>query len=340
MKVSVIIPMYKVSKFIERCAETLMRQTLQDVEFIFVDDASPDDSRVKLEAVLAEYPERNVRILTHERNQGLPAARNTGLAAATGEYIFHCDGDDFVEPDLLEKMYDAAVREKAEYLWCDFYSSYETNERYMETMDLRTPGDLLRRGLFSGRLKFNVWNKLVSRSLYERTAEALAAANTAATQPIDIRIFPTGHPMAEDMTMILLALCAKSVARVPYPLYHYVKTNSGAMTQTFSQKQLDDIRFNVDRVENFTRACRPGEFDDALQMFKLSVKLPFLLSGDKAHYKLWKEWYPETDRYAFANPEQPLRNKILQWMAAHGQWWYVTFYYKFVFNLRYGVLYK
>ena len=86
-KVSVISPFNKVAPFIERCAESLLGQTLQDVEFIFVDDASPDESRSILERVLAKYPERNARIVTHEINKGLPAARNTGLETATGEFI-------------------------------------------------------------------------------------------------------------------------------------------------------------------------------------------------------------------------------------------------------------
>lgn len=109
--VSVIIPVYNVGKFIERCARSLMEQTMDNVEYIFVDDASPDNSIQILQKVLADYPNRrdNVRILTHAENKGLPAARNTGLAVATGEYIFHCDSDDFVEPDMLEQLYGKAI---------------------------------------------------------------------------------------------------------------------------------------------------------------------------------------------------------------------------------------
>ena len=79
-KVSVIIPVYKVASFVERCARSLMRQTLSDVEFIFVDDASPDNSMDIVRNVCKEYG-RNVKILVHPENKGLPAARNTGLAS-------------------------------------------------------------------------------------------------------------------------------------------------------------------------------------------------------------------------------------------------------------------
>lgn len=86
IKVSVIVPIYKVESFIGRCVQTLMEQSLTEVEYIFVDDATPDRSMEVLEQVLQRYPQRRptVRILHHDANQGLPAARNTGLEAATG----------------------------------------------------------------------------------------------------------------------------------------------------------------------------------------------------------------------------------------------------------------
>ena len=76
------------------------------MEYIFVDDASPDESRSIIERVAAEY-DRDVRILTHLENKGLPAARNTGLAEAKGGFIYHCDSDDYLEPTMLEEMYKA-----------------------------------------------------------------------------------------------------------------------------------------------------------------------------------------------------------------------------------------
>ena len=134
MKVSVIIPIYKVEAFIERCATTLMEQTLHEVEYIFVDDATPDRSIQILEEVVARYSERKeqVRIVHHEENKGLPAARNTGLTLATGEYIFHCDSDDYVELTMLEELYHTAKNQEADIVWCDWYLTFAENERYMK----------------------------------------------------------------------------------------------------------------------------------------------------------------------------------------------------------------
>ena len=87
VSISIIIPVHNVAAFIGRCANSLFQQTLESVEFIFVDDATPDNSVEVVEQRLERYPERKgqTRFLKHERNQGLPAARNTGLKAAQGE---------------------------------------------------------------------------------------------------------------------------------------------------------------------------------------------------------------------------------------------------------------
>ena len=140
-KVSVIVPIYKVEPFIGRCAQSLMEQTLTDVEFIFVDDASPDSSISVLRKVIAKYSERNkhVKVLTHAENKGLPAARNTGLAVAHGEYIFHCDSDDFIELGMLEQLYRKAIETDADIVWCDWWLSFAKNERYMKQLDAEFP---------------------------------------------------------------------------------------------------------------------------------------------------------------------------------------------------------
>ena len=324
--VSVIIPIFKVRNFIERCVCSLFEQTLTDVEYIFVDDASPDDSIDILKACIERYPERKeqVRILVHEQNQGLPAARNTGLAVATGEYVFHCDSDDFVEKEMLEEMYRAAKEKEADMVYCDFYLSFEKNERYMSNPAYETAEDMFKQGLLGGNMKYNVWNKLVRRILYTDN---------------DIT-FPAGHAMGEDMTMIRLAACAKSVAYVPKAFYHYVKLNANAYSATMSERHKVDIRYNVDQTVGFLQNRFGDALDREIAFFKLNTKLPFLITDDQAQYEVWKEWWPEANKYICENKQQPLRTRMVQWFAANGQFWAVKLYFKVVYKLVYGVIYK
>ena len=321
-KVSVIIPVYKVASFIERCARSLMEQTLEEAEFIFVDDASPDESISIAKRVCAEYPDRDVKFLTHPQNKGLPAARNTGMTEAVGEYIYHCDSDDWVEKDILESLYNAAVSQDADIAYCDFFLSFESGERYMSNPQYKTGKDLLEKGFLAGTTKYNVWNKIVRRTLYEKTSVK----------------FPEGHSMGEDMTMIMLCAHAGNVAYVPKALYHYVKLNTNAFSNTFSQRHLDDISYNADRVMRYLENENIEE--EYISFFKLGIKLPFLLSGDRKQYSLWKEWFPEADRYAMKNTLLPLRTRLVQLMAAKGQFWAVGLYSTIVNKLYYGLKYR
>ena len=326
IKVSVIIPVYNVDSFIRRNVRSLFGQTMEEVEFLFVNDATPDNSMDIIREELEEFPQRKpfVKILDHEKNKGLPAARNTGLSVACGEFVYHCDSDDWVEPDMLQKMYDTASGKEADIVYCDFFLSFEKNERYMSNPDYLTAEEMLKRGFLGGMMKYNVWNKIVRRTLYSDNGIQ----------------FPEGHPMGEDMTMILLAASAERVAHVPEALYHYVKLNEKAYSNTFSQKKLDDIRFNVDRTVSFLEGKFGKSLEKEISLFKLSIKLPFLITDDKSMYRLWTEWYPEADKYADANPDQPKRTRLLQQMAAKGQWWYVKLYYVIVYRFIYGIIYK
>lgn len=315
-EISVIIPVYKVEAFAERCARALMEQTFADAEFIFVDDASPDESMGIIRSVCAKYPQREVKILTHAENKGLPAARNTGLAAAKGEYIWHCDSDDYPEPEFLEKMYRAAVRTGADMAYCDFWLDYGDRRRYMATPDYTEARDMLEQGFLSGAMKYNVWNKLIRRSLFEG---------------ID---FPAGHSMGEDMTVIALATQAKTVVRVPEALYHYVKLNDNAFSNTFSQRHLEDVRYNLDRILPYLEGTAP----QYRAFFQLNTKLPFLLSGKYSQYRLWREWFPESNAYIAQNRFLPARTRWVQQFAALGLWPLVWLYAFLVNRVYYGLL--
>ena len=108
--ISVIIPIYKAEDYIERCARSLMEQTMKDgIEFLFINDCTPDNSMTILRRVIANYPERGhqIRIIENNKNLGVSATRRLGVNEANGDYIGWCDSDDWVESEAFERMYDA-----------------------------------------------------------------------------------------------------------------------------------------------------------------------------------------------------------------------------------------
>lgn len=323
--ISIIVPVYKVEKFIEKCATSLFCQTYSNIEYLFVDDATPDKSIVILKEVIKRFPDRQdkVRILTHKENKGLPAARNTGLCAAGGDYIFHCDSDDFLEPDAMEKLYEKAKENDADIVWCDWFLSFEKNERYMKQPEYDTVIEALK-GLLCDTMKYNVWNKLVKRSIY-----------------VDNRIFfPSGHDMGEDMTMIKLFACADKVAYVPKACYHYKRINTDAFTRSFSDKNLHDIIFNTEQTVSFLEKKYGNLLKSEISYFKLNVKFPLLINDNYRLYRLWKELFSESDEYIGKNKNLSCRHRMLEYAASRGWFGIVWLHYNFVYKFIYGILYR
>lgn len=117
-KVSIIVPVYNVEAYIEKCLESLHVQTLEDIEIIVVNDGSPDNSQI----IIDRYATIDRRIIALQKeNGGLSSARNYGFKYATGEYIGYVDSDDWIEPDMFEKMYNVAKEKSADVVVCDFY---------------------------------------------------------------------------------------------------------------------------------------------------------------------------------------------------------------------------
>ena len=301
-----------------------MEQTLKEVEYIFVNDSTPDDSIVLLNKVLDKYSCRknDVHIITHENNKGLPAARNTGLTMAKGEYIFHCDSDDFVEPDMLEQLYLKIKECDADIVWCDWWLSFEKKERYMKQPGYLTAMDAVK-GMLSGVMKFNVWNKLVRRKLY-------SDSNI---------LFPSGYGMGEDMTMIRLFARAKRVVYLPKAFYHYVQLNTGAFSKTYSERHLVDVRYNVSIVLNDLNNLFGSQLEKEMAFFQLDVKFPFLITSDFSRYRLWQSWFPNANYYIMQNKQLSLRSRLLQWCAWKRQYWVLWLYYNCVHRVIYGFIY-
>ncbi|MBR3646098.1 MAG: glycosyltransferase family 2 protein [Lachnospiraceae bacterium] len=137
IKVSVIIPVYNVDKYLKQCLDSLVNQTLKDIEIICVDDGSTDGSL----AILKEYADKydTVQVI-EQQNAGAGAARNNGLKIAKGEYLSFLDSDDFFEPDMLEVAYNKAVEDKADMVVFKSDQYYEDNDEFKQvTWTLRYP---------------------------------------------------------------------------------------------------------------------------------------------------------------------------------------------------------
>ncbi|WP_417124327.1 glycosyltransferase family 2 protein, partial [Phocaeicola sp.] len=167
-KISVLIPVYNVENYVERCITSVLNQTMQEgVEVIIVNDCTPDRSMEIIRETLCVHLKKNgmtVRIVEHKINRGLAAVRNTAMNYATGDYIIHIDSDDYIEPDLLEEMYSKAVEMDADIVIADHWDEYRDCSIYVKS-SVDDNGDMIYSQLIRGKSTY-LWDKLIKRSLY------------------------------------------------------------------------------------------------------------------------------------------------------------------------------
>ena len=227
-KVSVIVPIYNVERYVERCVVSLMEQTLDDIEYVFVNDCTPDKSIDILQDVIELYPDRkkNVKIHKMSTNSGLAAVRGQGLDLATGEYVIYCDADDWVDLDLYELMYDAAKRKNADIVCCPVKDEYVDKSIKREYRQLPPSSSLVVENWYRNSIGMFTWNKLVKRSVF-----------------IDNNVRPIkGINMWEDNCLMLRVMYyAQCLVQIYNSYYHYNRANTNSLTKGYGREAINQM---------------------------------------------------------------------------------------------------
>ena len=326
MKFSIIMPVYNAEKVLPVSLESIRAQRFRDFELIFVEDGSTDGTVAVLEAFAAEavFP---CHIVSQPRNGGVAAARNRGLAAACGEYLAFVDADDRIEPEALEEA-DAAIRAAGsppDIIGWDWTLGFEKNGRMMRQADYDTPVQALK-NLMGGTMRWNLWLFAVRRELLSENG---------------IR-FLDGANMGEDMMLMLKAFSkAGEVVQLHKPLYRYNAVSETSLSRQFSPERRREISENL---EEALKAISASTYSTELEAYgnylKLFLKLPLLISAERADYETWYGWFPEANASAMANPALPLRTRLLQGLAAKKCWGAVRMYYWLIYKFVYGIIYR
>lgn len=278
-KISVIVPVYNVQRYIEQCARSLFEQTLEDIEFIFVNDCSSDNTIFILKNIAKNYPNRNIQIIHHDINKGVSAARATGLIAATGEYVIHCDSDDWVDIDYYETMYYKAISCDADIVVSDYIEEYPDRSVKCDTPDLKNWEEFKH---YSGWLFLALWNRLVRRSLI-------------AKHKLD---FYKGINCAEDLGFMLrVYFFSKVNVKSRGAFYHYRKgiDNSISQKAAASVEFKDQSRKCVEFLCMFLKENKETPIDcNPIRISMMNVKEAYLSVRD---FKKWKVTFPEITPY-------------------------------------------
>ena len=252
MTISIIVAVYKVEACLSRCIDSLLAQTFTDFELLLIDDGSPDSSGM----ICDVYAERDSRVRAfHKENGGVSSAREYGLCQARGEYIIHADPDDWVEPTMLEVLYNKAQEEAADMVICDFFTNDSTGQSYVRQEPSSLSAHAVIKDLFI-RLHGSRCNKLVRRTLYGTDVH-----------------YPTGINYCEDLYVnICLLLKNPVISYVPQAFYHYILDfNSDSMGKRLSAGILDkdlELYYGLEKLLI--------EYSDILDLFRPSMSVLIL----------------------------------------------------------------
>ena len=317
--ISVIVPVYGVEQYIERCAKSLFEQTMQEgIEFIFVDDCSLDRSIEILEKVLAEYlhRQRQTRILHHKQNRGLPAARQTGIAAAQGEYIAHCDSDDWMDRDACRKIVEKAIAENLDMVIINTHFQLHSGNRvvlFPSELAQRINEDTALSYQMHSAIGDGIVDRIIKKSIYQNTPLLLPATN-----------------IGEDLVLtVQLCYYCKKIGCIGQPLnYYYYNSESliNKPTEPVAIKRSGDYKKNIDIVIEFLKQKGLYEkYKYPLSSFKLRCRNLLVPYMNKANYRLWRSTYPELDRWEYFSrlPKKELCQYLL--IRSHLYCLYPTF---------------
>lgn len=293
--VSVIISVYNVEPYMARCARSLFGQTLRDMEFVFVDDCTPDRSVEVMKEVLEEFPDRKsqVKVFRMPCNSGQALVRMKGLELATGDYLAHCDADDWVEADAYEKAYGKALSGGFDIVTFNFRKGSDGN--WVNCSSGSVPGKELS-DIMTGAVMGSLWCRLFKRSL----ADGLA--------------LPAGN-MAEDMALsIQMTAKAKRIGHLDAVLYSYFVrpdsiSHSAGMEAALARQEsmYANTRLCAGLLQPY--ADKFGAADMLIFKYRSRHYLePYV--HHKEVYRKWRSTFPEIDRELLAARGVPPETKF------------------------------
>ena len=278
-KVSVIVPIYNVEKYLPKCLDSLINQTLDDIEIILVNDGSTDNSGNIAKEYKAKYNDKFIYL--EKENGGLSDARNFGIPYAKGEYIAFLDSDDYIEEDAYEKMYEKVKKEDADYIECDFIWEYPNKQIIDKRIEYIDKKDMV------AKVRVVAWNKLIKRELIIKNNIT----------------FPKGLRYEDiEFTYKLIPFLQK-VSYIDKPFVHYVQRNNSIAN--VQNEKTADIFIILDNVEKYYK--EKNLYDEYKEQIEYNYARYLLCSslkrmckvGDKAKRKelIKKTWEKLNSKY-------------------------------------------
>lgn len=319
MKISILVPIYNVENYISKCIDSLFGQSYEDIEFVFVNDNTPDGSLSILHQKMSLYPQRASQtiIVNHTENRGLSASRNTGFDYATGDYILFVDSDDYLRLDAVELLANTVIENPSDIVIFDLKHLYKDNEKEEQTY---YDGDRIKylESLLCRENSLGVCGKLFSRKLF-----------------VDNNLrFIENINLGEDyVTLPRVVYHAKFVQKLDEYLYYYVRYNQNSYTNNLNLKSIDSlIRATRVLYDFFSSAPDREHFRMTLKRM-LILNMLYLLfnSPSENFYYILKTFQPPTNIQA-NEVSLPLSKKVV-FILLKSKCYRLVYFVKKIFEL-------
>ena len=299
IKVSILMPIYKVEQYLEKTLNSIFTQTYQNIDYVFVNDCSPDNSLQVLKDTIEKHgiEESRYTILNHEQNEGIAVSRADCIANAKGVYVLFVDSDDWIEPDMVQTLLDATDNGEIDIIGSDIAGDHLDgkvtyhHEKYGETCR----DNLIK--CLNYDINTVLWKLLIRRSLFD---------NFTITPHVDI--------VEDYIISVKLYYYAKSFKAVPKAMYHYVQYNQARVSLQLRRSINNHIK-GVLEVETFCR--EKGIYDDVVEekllLRKFNIKSNFL-TKQLRDIKAYKTVFPEANKVWRKIPYSR-KERIKFWLA-------------------------
>lgn len=285
--VSYIIPIYNVSDYIEKSVGSLLKQSYSNIEYIFINDCSSDDSEIKLRRIIEEFPERRnkIKVITNEQNFGSATTRNIGLDMARGEYVMFADSDDWISWDYVESMVHKIELGGDDIVYCDYFESYDNKEKLIN-QNYGIDNVECIRSMLGGDLHGSTCNKIYRRTFLLKSKQR----------------FVEKADLFEDVSWnIRLFACTTKISYIPKAFYHYVQYNGNSIIKSMASSEKKRDRA-MQRIENVRVACDylialgfEEKLGKEMKEWKLMAKNDLIDEEDNSFLHSWIKTFPEAD---------------------------------------------
>ena len=322
MDISVLVPIYGVENYVEQSLRSLFCQTkTAGVEFILVNDCTKDNSMSIVRRVISEFSNLTIKVIEHEENKGVAVARQTALDVAVGKYVQFCDSDDWLEPTMLEDMYNCATVNDADVVVCDFYVNHPKKIIYISQSKEDIEQDCVG-ALLNGKMHPFLLNKIIKRAIF-----------------IENRIkFIPGINMGEDFFCLLKVFNFANTVKYLPNAYYYYRQYAASMCNNWSLKTSTELINLEEQTYNFLEQQQNIDiYRVEYDYRRITIQHTLVYETRGEEQKKYATLYPEVTTLISSHPTLPFHYKFALTNARAGRIWISNLIYS-VINLGKKIL--